>query len=98
MDIKIKKEEETQDTWKFLVVVGSENDKTEHSVILDRDYWEKLTSGKREPEELVKKSFEFLLEREPKESILREFNLRVINDYFPQYESLISARGGSASG
>jgi len=32
----------------------------------------------RNPEELVRRSFEFLLQREPKESILREFDLAVI--------------------
>ena len=39
--------------------------------------------------DLIKKSFEFLLERESKESILRKFNLKVINQYFPEYEQEI---------
>jgi hypothetical protein len=38
------------------------------------------------PEELIRKSFEFLLEREPKESILERFELSRISDYFPEYE------------
>jgi len=37
----------------------------------------------------IKKSFEFLLEREPKESILPRFNLRVINQYFPEFKEEI---------
>jgi hypothetical protein len=37
----------------------------------------------------VKRSFQFLLEREPKESILAEFDLRVIGRYFEEYESEI---------
>ena len=41
-------------------------------------------------EELVRRSFEFLLEREPKESILSRFDLTVISRYFPEYERLIS--------
>ncbi|HXE80288.1 MAG TPA: hypothetical protein VNK41_06035 [Vicinamibacterales bacterium] len=36
-------------------------------------------------EQLVEKSFEFLLEREPKESILSRFELPVIERYFPEY-------------
>ena len=36
-------------------------------------------------EELVADSFHFLLEREPKESILRQFDLDVIRRYFPDY-------------
>ena len=37
-------------------------------------------------EELVQRSFEFLLEREPNTSILRRFDLPVIGKYFPEYE------------
>lgn len=55
-------------------------------VELENDYWQKLTAGKIESDELVRKSFEFLLAREPKESILRSFNLKEINTYFPEYE------------
>jgi len=40
-------------------------------------------------EELIRKSFEFLLEREPKESIFSKFNLQIINNYFPEYEKRI---------
>jgi hypothetical protein len=44
------------------------------------------------PEELVRRSFEFLLERESKESILREFDITVISRYFPNYEDEIRQR------
>ena len=37
------------------------------------------------PEALIEASFEFLLEREPKEAILRKFELPVIEQYFPDY-------------
>ena len=37
------------------------------------------------PEALIEASFEFLLEREPKEAILRRFELPVIEQYFPEY-------------
>ncbi len=36
-------------------------------------------------ERLVEASFEFLLDREPKESILLRFDLPVIERYFPDY-------------
>jgi hypothetical protein len=36
-------------------------------------------------EALVRESFEFLLEREPATSILREFPLDEISRYFPEY-------------
>ena len=41
------------------------------------------------PEELLEASFAFLLEREPKESILRRFELPVIERYFPEYPRVI---------
>jgi hypothetical protein len=40
----------------------------------------------RSAEELVRDSFAFLLERESKASILREFDLSVIKRYFPEYD------------
>ena len=61
----------------------------EYNVGLDDEYWQDLTGGKITKEELIKKSFEFLLEREPKESILSRFNLRIINQYFPEFEEEI---------
>ncbi|GAH50718.1 unnamed protein product [marine sediment metagenome] len=61
----------------------------EYNVGLDDEYWQDLTGGKIAKEELIKKSFEFLLEREPKESILSKFNLRIINQYFPEFEEEI---------
>ena len=61
----------------------------EYNVNLDDEYWQYLTGGKIAKEELIKKSFEFLLEREPKESILSRFNLRIINQYFPEFEEEI---------
>jgi hypothetical protein len=44
----------------------------------------------RSAEDLVRESFRFLLDREPKESILREFKLSVIGRYFPDYERTIT--------
>lgn len=61
-----------------------------YTVGLTEDYYQKLTGGKISPEELIEKSFEFLLEREPKESILKKFNLQDIQKYFPEYETEIS--------
>jgi hypothetical protein len=83
--IEVKKVKEPE----FLVTVEEENSKSEHTVYLDNEYYQKLTDGKTSKKELIKKSFEFLLDRESKESILAEFNLRIIRDYFPEYEEKI---------
>ena len=42
------------------------------------------------PEALLEASFVFLLEREPKEAILRKFELPVIERYFPEYVGRIA--------
>ena len=48
------------------------------------------------PEELLEASFRFLLEREPKESILRKFELPVIERYFPDYAARIEQMIGES--
>ncbi len=70
--------------------VKEESSSTRHTVTLDESYYRKLTGAKIKSEELVKRSFEFLLQREPKESIMSRFNLKVISNYFPEYEQTIS--------
>lgn len=65
-------------------------DEHHYQVTLTRDYWQKLTDGVVEPADLVAKSFEFLLEHEPASSILPEFDLPLIGQYFPEYESWIN--------
>ena len=70
----------------FRVAVIEGTTETAHTVTVDEGYYEKLTGRKVPVEELVRRSFEFLLEREPKESILRTFALPVIGRYFPESE------------
>jgi hypothetical protein len=81
--IKVEKKNQQEFTVKV--------EEKEFNVGLDDEYWQDLTGGKIAKEELIKKSFEFLLEREPKESILSRFNLRVISKYFPEFEEEIRA-------
>ena len=56
-----------------------------HLVRVSAKDFERWARG-RSAEELVADSFAFLLEREPKESILSEFDLSVIRRYFPDYD------------
>jgi len=79
-----------QDENTFQVTIDEDNSKSTHTVTVDDKYHKKLTGGVIPKEDLIKKSFEFLLEREPKESIMSKFDLKVINKFFPEYESYIS--------
>jgi hypothetical protein len=72
---------------------------TSHQVSVPAGFAARLGHGHVASEELVRASFEFLLDREPASSILREFSLDVIGRYFPGYPAEISARlGGSDPG
>ncbi len=75
--------------WLLTVRVSERGGATKHRVSLSRDYHAQLTQGRATPEQLAKASFALLLEREPKESILRSFELPVIARYFSDYERRI---------
>ncbi|MCZ6527653.1 MAG: hypothetical protein V3R67_08220 [Thermodesulfobacteriota bacterium] len=74
-----------KDSIVYRVEVIEEDSKTTHKVELNRNDYQNFTDGKIAPEELVQCSFEYLLDREPKESILSSFNVSVISHYFPEY-------------
>ncbi len=84
--------ERVGDRWVCRVRVADGRSSTEHSVTVGHDALARLDPGAADPSDLVRRSFAFLLAREPKESILRSFDLPVIGRYFPAYEQEI--RGG----
>ncbi len=65
---------------------------TSHDVSVPAGFPASVGCGQVAPEELVRASFEFLLERESAASILRTFSLDVISQYFPSYPAQIRAR------
>jgi hypothetical protein len=83
---------EQSDSYEFQVTVREGSSQTRHRVTLEKNDYEDLVGGKASPEELVRQSFRFLLEREPKESILGSFDLLVIGRYFPKYRTEILKR------
>lgn len=89
-DVQVRPEE-TDDGWRFNVRVGDVQDHTDHTVTLTRK--DRARFGEDvDPETLVRESFRFLLEREPKEDILPSFDLTMIGRYFPEYEKEIRDR------
>ena len=75
----------------FTVTVEEGRSSTSHQVTVWPSDVERYAPGAT-PEELLEASFLFLLEREPKESILRRFELPVIERYFPDYPAVIASR------
>jgi hypothetical protein len=80
------------DVTHFRVQVLGGGSESTHQVTLEPKDCARLAGRAAEPEELIRKSFEFLLEREPKESILGRFDLSVISRYFPEFEREIKKR------
>jgi len=74
----------------FEVTVSEGDSQTTHQVSVPDGLYQKLTGGKISKADCVKASFRFLLEREPKESILGRFDLPVISRYFPEFEKEFS--------
>jgi hypothetical protein len=74
------------DPLEFEVVVREGAGETNHRVTMSKDLCSRLTGGQFTPEQCIEASFRFLLDREPKESILRSFDVAVISRYFPEYE------------
>ena len=75
--------ERTGDTT-YRVTVEEGGGRSVHDVTVTADHVRRYAPGAA-PERLVEASFEFLLEREPKEAILSRFELPVIERYFPEY-------------
>ena len=74
------------DALAFQVAIHEGDSETRHRVTVARETCERLTGGKQAPERLIEAAFRFLLDREPKESILRGFDVTIISRYFPEFE------------
>ena len=85
---------EAQGSDTFRVTVSEGGGETVHNVTVRPEVHQRLTGGAATPEELLEASFEFLLQREPKESILRSFEIELIGRYFPEYEGEMRGRFG----
>jgi hypothetical protein len=75
----------------FRVCVMEDGSRTRHRVTVSADEATRFGAGVS-PEALLEESFRFLLEREPKESILSRFALSLIERYFPDYPREIHGR------
>ena len=69
---------------KFEVIIYGDQ-QTKHLVSISDGLYFSLTSKKISKKELLKYSFQFLLEREPNTAILSSFELTEISKYFPEY-------------
>lgn len=78
----------TGDGWEAAVEVRDGAETTHHTVAVSQAEAARWGRGEQDEdvEDLVRRSFDFLLDREPATSILRRFDLSVIQSYFPDYD------------
>jgi len=89
-EIEVSRAAEEQLPMRFHVRVAEDDGSaTEHDVTLSSADHERLGGGYPSPEAFIQACLAFLLEREPKESILRSFDVNRIPTYFPEFNEEI---------
>lgn len=74
--------------WHFEVTVTDDSGSSTHTVTLSKDFLKRVTqkaSVHPTPKQVVLAIFRFLLRREPKESIMPEFDAETPKKYFDDY-------------
>ena len=76
------------ESWSCAVIVVTDGGEFRYDVTVQSDGVARWASGDDQAavEDLVSRSFAFLLEREPPTSILRRFDLSTIQGYFPEFD------------
>jgi hypothetical protein len=74
------------DGFEFEVVVRDDKSESRHAVKMSTESYLRLAGEAQTPEQCIEAAFRFLLDREPKESILDRFDVEVISRYFPEFE------------
>jgi hypothetical protein len=77
--------------WDCDVEVLEEEKASRHNVRVSEADLQRLGRPSETPEELVTRTFEFLLAREPAEQILKSFALSDVQRYHPEFEREISS-------
>ena len=72
-------------SWRFNIIIEDEKGKTQHSVSMSKDFYKSLDLD-IEPWKIINETFRFLLVKEPKESILKEFDITIVSYYFPEFK------------
>jgi hypothetical protein len=88
--IEVTRAAETGQSWEFDVTVREADGQSTHRMTVSRVDLADLRGEPADPEGFVHDCFEFLLAREPKESIMARFDVRDIGRYFPEFREEIS--------
>jgi hypothetical protein len=75
-----------------VTIAADDGSASSHTLGVSDTDWERFGGGFDARADLVEASLRFLLEREPKEAILRSFDLGDIARYFPEYGETFTRR------
>jgi len=92
MAAKIEVEQIAPEEFSVRVIEGASE--TRHAVTMKTSEYERISGKKVTPVELVRRAFEFLLQRERKEQILAKFDLTIIGVYFAEFEKVMKQNLG----
>ena len=95
-EIEVTRAGETDLAWMFDVTVREAAGHSTHRMTVTRADLADLRGEGADPERFVRDCFEFLLAREPKESIMSRFDVRDIARYFPEFRERISSAEDTA--
>ncbi|MCK4873854.1 MAG: hypothetical protein KAS72_14130 [Phycisphaerales bacterium] len=85
--IHVLTETDQPNGWRFEVKLADDaGSPTKHVVTLSWQDYDLWSRGAARPERVVTSLFTFLLQHEPKEQILREFDAAVVRRYFPEVD------------
>jgi len=87
VEIKVKQTREDP-SWSFEVIVKENEAQTQHLVSMSKDFYKSLNTEKK-PWEVIQETFLFLLDHEPKEAILSEFDITLVSHYFPKFKKVL---------
>lgn len=76
--------------WRYKVFLEEDGERRIYDVSLCKKFYAKLDT-KASQEEVVKQTFCFLLDNEPKESIFHSFEIKTVSRYFPKFVKTIKA-------
>lgn len=88
-EVRVQLTDGGSDPLAFEVTV-SDGKETLHEVSLSHRDLKRLAHDDETPEGFIRRCFDFLLGREPKESIMKRFDVSVISSYFPEFEDDIA--------
>jgi hypothetical protein len=79
--------------WDCDVEISDGDRSSRHNVRVSREDLERWgRSGEHDPDSLVERAFEYLLQHEGPEQILKSFELEVVSRYFPDFDGEMRRR------